>query len=284
LPCLTCGSHDARQLYENGTSFCFSCRTWFPPENEEVKSVSTANFFKKKITIEEIKEYSIRGFKDRGITKEVCEFFGVRASYDENGEIDTHYYPYDNGKSWKVRKLPKEFSWVGKSENLFGMEQFPGAGKRVIIVEGEIDALSVAKASLDKYNKIYPVVSVSSATFTEKNLINAREWLRSFQEIVLAFDEDERGQEAKQKAIKILGIDKVKITKLPFKDPNEVLQKAGGAKLLQCVFDAAPYIPSGIITKNELWEALVEYNNTPSVEYPECIGGINSKTKGARLG
>jgi twinkle protein len=50
------------------------------------------------------------------------------------------------------------------------------------------------------------------------------------------------------------------------------------------VFDAAPHVPAGIITKEALWEALITYSNTPSIPYPNCIGGLNAKTKGMRMG
>ena len=279
-PCLNkeCGSHDARQIYEDGTSFCFSCQSWFPKqENEDfVQHTRKApDFFKKQLGIEDLKDLPVRGFKDRQITKVVTEFFDIKVSYGDNGEIDTHYYPYDGGKAYKVRKLPKEFTWINKSTSLFGKEKFNGAGKRLIITEGEIDALSIAQASQDKYQKIYPVVALSSAVMT-KSLLENREWIRSFKEVVLCLDSDEAGQKATEEAIRIIGIDKAKIAKLPEKDPNEVLLKHGSNRLLQCVFDAAPYVPAGIIGKEELWEALQNYNSVPSVPYPPCLEGVNS--------
>lgn len=287
-PCLSkeCGSHDARQIYEDGTSFCFSCQSFFPKQEGEVieqQNQKAPNFFKPKISVEEIKELPARGFKERKITKNVTEFFDVKVSYSDSGEIDTHYYPYDNNKSYKIRKLPKDFSWLNKSNGLFGQSKFNGGGKRLIITEGEIDALSIAQASLDKYSKIYPVVGMSSAVMS-KSLLENREWIRSFNEVVLCLDSDEAGQKATEEAIKIIGIDKVKIAKLPCKDPNEVLVKFDSNRLLQCVFDAAPYVPAGIINKDALWEALQSYNSIESVPYPGCLDGVNSKLKGMRPG
>ena len=279
-----CGSHDARQIYEDGTSFCFSCRSFFgKQEGESIATTTAPNFFKKQVGLDEIKDLPVRGFKERKITKEVSEFFDVKVSYGENGEIDTHYYPYDDGKAYKVRKLPKEFHWVSKSANLFGQTKFNGGGKRLIITEGEIDALSIAQASLDKYKKIYPVVAMSSATMT-KALLENRDWIRTFNEVVLCLDNDEAGQKATEEAIKIIGIDKVKIAKLPCKDPNEVLVKFDSNKLLQCVYDAASHVPAGIIGKEDLWKALENYNSVPSVPYPACLEGVNSKLKGMRPG
>jgi len=296
LPCLDtidCGSSDARQVYEEGSSFCFSCSKFFPKQDKEnFETTETVSYLTKakEKTVEDVEaslksvlDLPFRGFKERKISKEVCEFFRVRVAYNAEGEISTHYYPYEGDKAFKVRELPKVFKWISKSDDLFGKDKFNSGGKRVMIVEGEIDTLTVAQMSMDKYQKIYPVVGMSSSVMT-KSLIANREWLRSFGEIILCLDNDEAGKIATESALKILGSDKVKLCKLPLKDPNEVYMKLGSNTLLQCMYDAAPYIPSGIINKEDLWEALVAYQNTPSVPYPACIGSINAKTKGYRLG
>lgn len=286
-PCLSCDSHDARQIYEDGTSFCFSCRSWFPPEGEEkvtTEKESTPSPKGTKKDLEEILTFGFRGFVERDIKKNICEHYGVRVSYNSSGEIDTHYYPYDNNTAFKVRKLPKDFRWVGSSTKLFGLDKFEGGGKRLIITEGEIDALSMAQASFNKYQRFYPVVALSSAAIVEKSLLESRAWIRSFKEVVLCLDNDEAGQEAAQKAIRIIGFDKVKLAKLPCKDPNEVLVKHGWERLMQCVYDAVPFVPAGIIGKNQLWDALQNYNNVESVPYPPCLEGVNSKLKGMREG
>lgn len=283
-PCKKCGSSDARQFYEDGGSKCFACDNFeWPKDNEVRREATDAPPKKPKESLEEIFEFPCRGFEERKIRKNICEFYGVRVSYGENGLIDTHYYPYEGGKAFKVRKLPKVFTWVGKSAGLFGQDKFNGGGRRLVITEGEIDALSVAQANYEKYKKFYPVVAMSSSTMT-KSLLENRDWIRSFGEVILMLDNDEAGAKATEEAIKIIGLDKVKIAKLSQKDPNEVLLKEGGEKVLQCMFDATYHVPSGIIGKEALWEALVAYNNTPSVLYPPCLAGVNEKTKGARLG
>jgi len=282
-PCLdkSCGSHDARQVYDDGTSFCFSCRGWFGKVDGEVY-VESKPEYAKKMTNDEIKELPIRGFKERGITKTVADFYGVRVSYGENGEIDAHYYPYEEGNAYKIRKLPKTFSWSGKSIGLFGMEKFGAGGRRLIITEGEIDAMSVSTASYERYKKFYPVVALSSSVMT-KSLLENRDWIRSFNEVVICFDEDEAGKKAADEAIKIIGIDKVKIVKLPENDANEVFIKHSGARLLQCIFDASPYVPSGIISSEEIWDAIEKRDKIPAVPYPPCMDSVNKKLKGQRL-
>jgi len=286
-PCM-CGSSDAKQIYEDGSSFCFSCQTPFK-KDETFKAISGATSpaaikLDPSSQLAEIATYTIRGFRERKITKPVTAFYDVKVSYGTNGEIDAHYYPYDGGKAYKKRLLAeKDFRWIGTSKSLFGRDLFNGAGRRLIIAEGEMDALTIAQASYNKYKKMYPVVALSSSVMA-KQLLRDRDWIRSFKEVVLCFDEDDAGEKARTEAITIIGVDKVKTTKLPFNDASDVFLEKGGAALLQCIFDAAPYVPSGIIGKEALWESLIEYNSKESFPYPPCLQGINTKLKGMRGG
>lgn len=287
-PCIDvegCGSSDALQIYEEGGSHCFSCGGHFSPAKTAGVEIVTKKSVSKgsKTTVEEIKGFTSRGFAERKIKKNVCEFFEVKVSYNADGEIDTHYYPYSEG-GYKVRKLPKTFSFIGPYGGVFGKDKFTGGGKRIVIVEGEIDALSVAQATFEKYNKFYPVISIPSAAGT-KEILEIREWVRSFQEVVLCLDKDKAGEEATQKLIKIVGIDKIKLWNPgDCKDANEVLVKYGAERLYQHIWDAEPYSPAGIIKKEAIWKQIVERRLVPSVPYPPCLDGVNSKIKGMRLG
>ena len=270
LPCKSCDSSDGRQLYEDGTSFCFACTKFFPKGDdvtEQIEKPAKKDFFKKLQTIESVKDYKSSAIMERKLSKEVVEFFGVKVSYNDAGDIDTHYYPYEDGVAYKVRKVAnKDFSWINKSTDLFGRGLFSGGGKRIIVTEGEIDALSMAQANLHRYKKIYPVVGLSSAVMT-KSLLENREWLRSFTEVVICFDNDDAGKKATEEAIKIIGIDKVKIGKIPqgCKDVGDVLVKQSSDKLMQVVFDAQPWSPAGIISKEEIWKQITERNELVSV-------------------
>jgi twinkle protein len=285
-PCLdpVCGSSDARQVYEEGTSYCFSCMTWFPPQEEEEIVVSKKANHDNDESVLEVAKYESRGFKERNIRQEVCQFFDVKVGYNAEREIVEHFYPYgvDKITGYKVRKLPKEFRSIGKMEGLFGQSKF-NPQKRLVITEGEIDALSVAAAFYNKYTIIYPVVSLPSASGT-KALLEQRDWVRQFDEVVLLLDEDEAGRRAQQDCIRIVGIDKVRIAKLPCKDPNEVILKKGFDVLLRCIWDASKYTPAGIVQKDELKDKIAEYRKLVSIPYPDCLGGLNDKVKGMRAG
>ena len=236
--------------------------------------------------LEEVKnEYPISGFKERGIYKQVTEHYQVKVSYNLDGDIDAHYYPYyksDILSGYKVRKLPKDFTSIGTVRGgLFGQQLYSG-GKRLVICEGEIDAMSVQSAWFKKYRTFYPVVSLRSAS-SVKDLIDAREWIRNFDEVVLWFDNDDAGQTAVKEACRIIGVDKVKIAKSSEKDANELWIKDPD-KVLKTIYDAVTYTPAGILTKDELWNQLEKYNEIESVPYPDFMEGLNDKLKGMRFG
>jgi twinkle protein len=286
-PCPKCGSSDALRKYSDGGSYCFSCKTRFDVEGKKKDMEETPS--SNKVSLSDIGVFRSRNLPDRGITKKICEFFGVKVSTDDQNNIACHYYPYiaPSGKEvYKQRVVAtKDFFWIGGSGELFGKDKFQGGGKRLVIVEGEIDAMSVAQAFQDKYDTVYPVVGLPSATAAPK-LLQHRDWIRSFDEVILWFDPDPAGEAALEEARRIVGVDKVKIAKSPegCKDANDVLTKQGWKNVLLPIWDAAPWVPAGIIQRDALWDALVNYNALPSIPYPHCIGGLNKKLKGMRLG
>jgi twinkle protein len=238
--------------------------------------------------MEEISVYDIRGFQERGITKTIAAHFGVHVSYSEDGSIHSHFYPYTDGGvivAYKERKLPKEFVIHGNFKNIemFGQAQVTG-GKRLIITEGELDAMAVAQAQLTQYQKIYAVCAIPSASMVSKVLLAQREWLRNFGEVILAFDMDEPGKKAVQQAAKIIGFDKVKVASLSEKDPCDVLVKHGAETLIRQLWDAQPFNPAGIVKGEEVWEHFKRRQDTVSLAYPVCLQGVNEKTHGMRLG
>jgi twinkle protein len=238
-------------------------------------------------TLEEIDSYDTRGFQERDIKKIVAKHYGVKVSYGEDGTIASHFYPYTKDNqiiAYKERKLPKSFIIHGefKGIQLFGQNVASG-GKRIVVTEGELDCLAVAQAQYDKYGRFYPVVAIPSASNT-KLLLEQREFLRSFDEVVLMLDMDEPGQKATQEAARIIGFDKVKVADLPEKDPCDVLIKQGSEALMMCVFNARTFSPAGVVKGEEVWEQYQRRKNTDSLPYPDCLDGLNDKLKGMRLG
>jgi len=283
--CPKCGSSDALS-YKDGDkwAFCFSCNR-NSPLDPNAKRVTKENYDMH--TLEEIEAYDVRGFQERDIKKVVAKHFGVKVSYAEDGTISSHFYPYTkNGVvvAYKERKLPKQFSIHGdfKGVQLFGQNVASG-GKRIIVTEGELDCLAVAQAQYDKYGKFYPSVSLTSASGV-KQLIDHREWLRSYDEIILMLDNDEPGKKATQEAAKILGYDKVKVCDLPVKDACEMLITEGSEALMKAIWDAKPISPASVVKGEDVWKQYQRRKSTTSLPYPPCLDGLNEKLMGMRMG
>ena len=278
-PCDVCGSSDAKQLYEDGGAFCFSCQTSF--------GIYERPSMKRNIDeLQMIKtEFGSRGFKERNIPRVVSEHYNVKVGYNTEGEIDTHYYPYYKGgklSAFKKRTLPKTFSSVGNIEkSLFGQNNYTG-GNRLTITEGELDAMAIQSAWYEKYNQFYPVVSLRSAS-SVKDLIEYRDWIRNFSEVVLWFDKDDAGEKATLEAARIIGYDKVRIAKSTEKDASDQWIKEPNS-VCSTIYNASSYTPAGILTKDQLWSQLEGYNEIESVPYPEYMEGLNKKLKGMRFG
>ena len=289
-PCENCGGSDPKQIYEDGSAFCFSCRKSFPKPREGVDSLEfepvTVNSSWSESKLQEVKnEYTTRGFKERNIFKQVADHYGVKVSYDIDGDIDAHYYPYYSDNTlvgYKVRKLPKDFTSIGTIRGgMFGQSLYNG-GKRLVITEGELDAMAVQSAWYKRYKTFYPVVSLRSAS-SIKDLINERDWIRKFDEVILWLDNDDAGKEAMKEAARIIGYDKIKVAKSTEKDASDLWVKEPD-KVLTTIYDAVDYTPAGILTKNELWHQLEKYNELESIPYPPFMDGLNDKLKGMRYG
>ena len=179
--------------------------------------------------ITEIYTYETRGFEERQITRAVCEEFGVRVEYDEDRNISGHYYPYSKDgqlSGYKYRQLPKSFRTIGDATSeLFGQARGVN-GKKLVITEGELDALAVAQAYLSKYNRMYSVVSLPSASGIT-TLVKNLDFINQFKEVVLLFDNDEAGRRATQEAARAIGYGKVYIGTLKEKDASDELLSHG---------------------------------------------------------
>tara|TARA_R100001594_G_scaffold47729_1_gene80586 strand:+ start:6555 stop:8177 length:1623 start_codon:yes stop_codon:yes gene_type:complete len=287
--CPKCDSSDAFTIYDDG-AYCFSCNysTNKINNNNNLTEESQTNMIRDDEEINDLNSFPITS---RGISKQVVDHFGIKMSVNPDGSPGSHFYPYTNkydGKviAWKERKLPKDFIVHGNFTNieLFGQAAANNiSGKTLVITEGELDACAVAQAFLNKYNKIYPVVSIPSAS-GYKILLEQREWVQKFESVILFFDQDAAGKTATDKAAKIIGAGKAKIAKLTEKDPCDQLLKHGHDSLIKSYWNAQTWSPAGIVTGEAIWEQYKERQAVKSIPYPDCLQGLNDKLKGIRHG
>ena len=268
-PCSNCGSSDANSIYTDGHSYCFSCQTWKPGDGEASAPRERGSFFY---------DGDFAGLPKRKISETTCRKFNVRVV---PGGIR---FPYTDSTGrvvgYKERDKEKNFNWTGKNEDkqLFGQQLF-GAGKRLVITEGEIDALSVWEVFPS-----WPVVSVpNGAAGAKKALQQQLTWCLGFDDVVLFFDGDEPGLEAAAECAKLFPPDKVRVANIgSFKDASEALQEGDRDAVRQAIWNAKSYIPRSIIDGKDLLEVLRRPLDRRDAAWP--WEALNTVTDGLRLG
>ena len=208
-------------------------------------------------------DYQVGKFKDRPVQI---------ANYKDND---------GNTVAQKIRFPNKDFLFIGdtKSAGLYGQWLWRDGGKRVVVCEGEIDALSVSQV----IGKSWPVVSVPTGSKGAKKAVQKElEWLCKFDSVILMFDSDDAGRSAMKECAALFPAGKAKIATLPMKDANDMLVAGQTKELSNAMFEAKSYRPDGIVNGSELWDVVTKEDDTQSLEYP--YAGLNGKTLGIRKG
>ena len=274
LPCSSCGSSDANSLYSDGHEYCHSCGTYKHPDGAESKS-------SQKDKPKELLSGTFKALLKRKITEDTCRKFGYCVGEYKGKPVQIAPYFNSSGKpvAQKIRFPDKTFTVVGnlKDAMLFGANLWD-SGKKLVITEGEIDAMSVSQLQGNKW----PVVSIpNGAQGARKALQKNIEYLSKFDEVILMFDSDEAGQKAVEECSDILPPGKLKIACLPLKDANECLVAGKAQDVTNAIWNAKTFRPDGIVGVDDLLDEL-----DASVEegLPWFLSTLTKLTYGRRWG
>lgn len=272
-PCPDCGSSDALTVNTDGSTKCFSCGKFTPSTNHttHIPTQMTNNFISGEVV----------DLPHRKINRETCKHFGYKIG-TLNGE-PCHIASYRNMDgatvAQKYRFKDKSFRCEGTPLYFFGQNLAPNGGKRLVITEGEIDALTVSQV----FDNKWPVVSLPSGAQSAKSTFKKHfEWLSSWDEVVLMFDNDAQGIKASEEVCNILPAGKCKIAKLPLKDPNEMLLAGKGKEIVYSVYNAKVWRPDDIVDGVDIYDLLKNPKENQSIPYP--FNGLNTMTRGLRKG
>ena len=277
-PCPDCGSSDALAINEDGSTKCFSCDT-FNPKGEGKPNKQP---MKKQNNFEHLKGEA-SPLPARGIHLDTCKKYNYKVGKNEKGEwVHIANYIDDDGKviGQKIRTEGKDFQVRGKiSHRFYGQHLWKNGGNKLIVVEGEIDALTTSQLQANKY----PVVSISQGVASAKTLFKKNiPWLESFKEVILMFDEDEHGRKAVNECVSILKPGKTHVARLSGKDPNDLLMSGRGDEVVKAMWEAKQWSPANIINGADLFERISTIKTNNAVPYP--FNGLNTKTRGLRKG
>jgi twinkle protein len=245
IPCDNpeCRSSDANSLYSDGHTFCYRCSTH---KNGDGQQRST----RRRVAGELIQNGEVQALPKRKITEETCQHF--KYAVGKHGSKTVQIAPYFNAEgqlvAQKIRFADKTFKVLGDLSAAlpFGATAFRRTGKKIVVTEGEIDALTMSQVQGNKW----PVVSIACGAGGQvrKYMAQHREFFHGFDEVVLMFDMDEPGRIAAKIAAEVIG-SRAKIAELPqgFKDPNEMLLAGKTEELVSAMWSAKEYRPEGIV-------------------------------------
>jgi twinkle protein len=127
----------------------------------------------------------------------------------------------------------------------------------------------------------FPNVGVQSASSAKQEAIKSFEYLNSFGEIVINFDNDEPGQKAAKEVAILFDPGKVRILKLEkYKDANDYLVNGYVKEFVNEWHRAPVYMPDGLLLGTQMWDEIENHKTPHSVPYP--WQGLNDKTYGLR--
>ena len=283
-PCDKCGSSDGNVLYDDGHSYCFVCEAYTHGDNvmQQTETVTLTSSHELGRAVQAWQQAKTVAIPERSLTSATASKYKV-AVIGEN-----HYYPYFSAEStdpvgFKVRHVKtKAFRAIGdiKSGGLFGQQRYGNHKQnRVVVVEGELDALA-ASALFD--DKVAVVSLKGGAAAAAKDFKAAYNFLDGFTEIVVCFDADEAGLSAVEKAAEVFA-GKLRIMRLDpatGKDACDYLKAGAKKEFTDLYWSASQYTPKGILSKGELWDRL-------NAERPDKLGdypweALNDLTYGFR--
>lgn len=287
VPCEICGSSDNRAVFEDGGEKCFTpgCPGYAPPraargaKEEKPPEATEATLSDSSLTFD---EFTIGPLPSRKITQETAARYGYgRATYRGRR---CQAAPYHDSKgrvvAYKLRFPDKSFQWIGSKRDalpLFG-QTIQGAGKRLVVTEGELDALACAQVLGN-----WPVVSLpDGAGSVEAAFTKALGFLSGFEAVVLAFDMDEPGRAAVETAANILPPGVAHIAHLPLKDACEMLRAGRGSELRSRLWGASRWEPEGLLAGESLLESIRDGQRPTVLHYPYPL--LDSMTRGVRKG
>ena len=225
--------------------------------------------------VEDILKYPFMECKERGISKETCEEFGIRAGLSQtDGEtVEAYYFPSCNQKG-KVVGFSKQDITKSKDERghwtavgtvnignkMYGQDVAERVQRKrnvLVITEGQWDAASVHQALVNnvkgtQYAGLKPfVVSIPLGTANAvESVLHNKDFVKSFDSVCFFFDDDYctpaelrkgimKGHESREAVAAALLDEKIPLLTITpdygYKDANDYLQHGKEQELAKLV-------------------------------------------------
>lgn len=257
----------AQLHWETGLGYCHHCGERFQLHTYKKRSVERKINWRKP-DMKPISKYSegvLNWFNKRGISKGTLEFMKVGEGFEFMPQVNKkmnciqfNYFRDGELINIKYRDGEKRFKLEKDAELiLYNLDSIKMCDS-VVIVEGEIDALSYIEAGVQN------VVSVpNGATLGNVNLQyldNSIEYFENKKKIYLALDNDEAGKNlSKELTRRFIGKICFLVDFRDKKDANEYLVSYGKESLLKTISEAKDIPIEGTSSLNDWREAFDDY-------------------------
>lgn len=278
-PCPSCGSRDNLARYSDGHAYCFGlgCNHYEPADGQDHTPVE-----RRKVTgLIEAGDYI--ALTKRGLSEEDCKRTGYSVSKfnGQNVQIAAVRDPTTGQTvAQKVRFPNKDFLYLGDTKNdpLFMQHMWKDGGKKVVITEGEIDAITVSKIQ----NHKWPVASITKGVKgAKKQLQQQMQWLDRYDEVILMFDNDDPGRACAVECAGLFRPGKCKIASLALKDASDMHMAGRDDEVITAIWQAKTYRPDGVVTIADVRERVL---TDPEQGFPWFSEALTKQTYGRRLG
>lgn len=210
----------------------------------------------------------------RKISPEICQQFKVSTTTEwmpkaklEVECICFNYFRKDELINVKYRAKDKDFKLAKDAELIFyNLDSLKNA-EYAIIVEGEVDALSVAECYKNKPNKKKTgIVSVPNGANVQgamklEYLDNCYKEFEHIKQIILFTDNDEAGVKLRDELGRRLGYNRcfIVVNYKGFKDANEILCKAGEEDVMNAIATATEFPIKGVVDVENIHNDVLSY-------------------------
>jgi len=252
--------------WERGLGTCMNCNEVFQLHTFKRQSNNIKEYtkpeWKNNTTLSDnvIKWFEGRSISQKTLVKmkitEGVEFM-PQTGKSEN-TIQFNYFINNELINIKYRDGRKNFKLVKGAEKVFYNIDRTIGHDYVVIVEGEMDALSFVESGIES------VVSVpNGATINNTNLDyldSCIDYFESKEKVILAVDADEAGLALKQELIRRLGAEKCFTVEFgTYKDANEFLMAHGRSVLADVINKAKPVPIENVVTLKDINDELEEF-------------------------
>ena len=261
-----CASYD----WKRGIGTCMNCNSTFQLHTFAKRGSSIKEYVRPSLPSEgseNLDEKIVQWFADRGISLSTLEDFGVTQGMEympqvnaERNTIQFNYYRGGELVNVKYRDAEKNFKLYKGAEKIFYNIDVLDDHNEVVVVEGEIDALSLHEAGIKN------VISVpNGATLHTNNLDYLDSCWEDFElldRVILAVDNDDAGKALRAEFIRRLGAEKCYIVDFEsYKDANEVLALHGAEKLKSYIHSCQQVPLDGVSTIADVEAEVVDFVN-----------------------